>query len=59
MEIAGIPFTKLPKRMIVELVYAMIYWYNFTVPEDYISTTLEPGAIVLGRTYDFNAVCGI
>ena len=48
MGIAGTPFTKLPRRMIVELVCATIYWYNFTVPEDYISTTLGPGAIVLG-----------
>ena len=44
--------------MVVELVYNMIFWYNFTVPEDYISNTLGPGAIILGRTYDFNMICG-
>ena len=44
MGIAGVPFTKLPKRMIVELVYGTIFWYNFTIPEDYVSNTLGPGA---------------
>jgi len=58
MGIAGVPFTKLPKRMIVELVYTMIFWYNFTIPEDYVSNTLGAGAIVLGLTYNYNALCG-
>ena len=58
MCLAATPFTKLTRRMIVELMYAMVYWYNFTIPEDCISNTMGPGTIVLGRTYDFNAVCG-
>ena len=58
MGIVGLPFIKLPKRMVVELVYAMIFWYNFTIPEDYISVTLGPGAIILGRAYDYNMLCG-
>ena len=58
MGIAGVPFTKLPKIMTVELVYTMIFWYNFTIPEDYVSNTLGPGAIVLGHTYNYNALCG-
>ena len=32
MGIAGVPFTKLPKRMVVELVYTTIFLYNFTIP---------------------------
>ena len=44
--------------MIVELVYLQIYWINFFIPKDYISTTLSPGSIVTGRAYDYNMVCG-
>ena len=55
---AMIPFTKIPRRMVVELIYCQLYWYNFTIPEDYVSDRLGPGAIVLGRTYDFNKLCG-
>ena len=58
MGIAGVPFTILPKRMVVELVYTMVYWFNYTIPEDYVSNTLGPGAIILGKTYDYNKMCG-
>ena len=58
MGIARVPFTKLPKIMVVELVYATTFWYNFTIPEDYISVTLGPGALILGRTYDYNMLYG-
>ena len=44
--------------MTVELVYIQIYWINFFIPRDYISTTLSPGAIVTGRVYDYNIICG-
>ena len=57
MGITGVPFTKLPKRMAVELVHAMILWYNFIILDDYISNALGPGAIILGRTYDYNILC--
>ena len=53
---ASIPFLRLPRRMIIELVYQQIFWYNFTIPEDYISTVLGPTAIVLGRSYDYNMI---
>ena len=29
MGIAGTPFKKLPKRMVIELVYTMVFWHNF------------------------------
>ena len=58
MGLAGVPFTKLPKRMVVELVYAMVFWFNFTTPDDYISNTLGPASIVLGQTYAYNVICG-
>ena len=57
MVFAGIPFIWLPKRMIVEMVHAQVYWFNFTIPENYISNTL-PAAIILGQTYDYNRISG-
>ena len=44
--------------MIVEIVYLQVYWVNLFIPRDYISTTLSPDAIITGRTYDYNMVCG-
>ena len=58
MCIAGTPFAKLPKRMIVEMVYGMVFWHNFTIPNDYISNTMGPGSIILGQRYDYNMLCG-
>ena len=55
MGITGVSFIKLRKKMVVELVYTTIFWYNFTIPENY---TLGPGAIILGQTYDYNMLCG-
>ena len=53
-----LPFKRIPKRMTVELVYCQIYWYNFTIPYDYVSDRIGPGTIVLGRTYDYNKILG-
>ena len=53
-----IPLTHLLKRLTVELVYCQLFWYNFLTPEDYISTNLGPGAIVIGRSYDYDKICG-
>ena len=53
-----LPFLRIPRRMVVELVYLQIYWINFFVPRDYISDTLSPGAIITGRVYDYNLLCG-
>ena len=44
--------------MMAEMVYLQVFWYNYRIPENYISTTLGPAAIVLGRTYDYNHLCG-
>ena len=56
--IPGVPFTKLSKRMVAKLVYDMIFWYNFTIPENCTSNILGPGAIILDRTYNYNMLCG-
>ena len=58
MTMATTSFLMMPRRMVVERVYLQVFWYNYTIPENYISTTLGPAAIVLGRTYDYNHLCG-
>ena len=44
--------------MTVELVHHQVFWYNFMIPEDYISDRMSPGTIVTGRIYDYNMLCG-
>ena len=56
MIFAGLPFLRLPKRMVVYLVYHQIFWFNYTISENYISTVLGPGAIILGKTYNYNMI---
>ena len=58
MILATAPFLIIPRRMIVELVYLQVFWYNYTIPENYISITLGSGTNILGRTYDYNHICG-
>ena len=58
MTLATTLFTMIPRRMIVEMVYLAVFWYNCTISENYISDTMGPGSIVLGRTYDYNHLCG-
>ena len=55
---ATLKYPRLPKRMTVELVYNRVFWYNYVIPEDYISQTLGSAAIVIGRTYNYNKLCG-
>ena len=48
MKFSEIPFLRLSKIMVVELVYQQVFWFNYTVPENYISAVLGPGAIIIG-----------
>ena len=58
MVFVGIPFVWFLKRIIVEIVHAQVYWFNFTIPENFISDTLGPAAIILGCTYDYRKISG-
>ena len=49
MGIHGATFLRFPRRMIVESVYTQIFWYNFTIPKDYISNNIGPSSVMLGR----------
>ena len=53
-----LPFLRMPRRMTAELIYLQIFWISFFVLRDYISDVLSPGAIVMGRSYDYNQLCG-
>ena len=55
---ATLPFKRMPRQMIVNLVYLQTFWINFYIPREYISTTLSPGTIVGGRNYDYNLLLG-
>jgi hypothetical protein len=52
-----LPFTLIPHRLIVEMVYFSIFWLNSFSPSDGISTTLNPRALVTGQQLDFNKHC--
>ena len=58
MTFADTPFSSIPRRMLVELMYGRVFWYNMVIPTDYVSTTIGPGSIVLGRIYDYNSIAG-
>ena len=51
---ATLPFTKIPSRLLVELVYFCVFWLNSFSAHDGISDTLSPRSIVNGSHIDFN-----
>ena len=50
---ATLPFTKIPKRMLVKLVYFSVFWLNSFPAHDGVSATLSPRSIVHGTNIDF------
>jgi hypothetical protein len=52
-----LPFTKIPGRMVAELVYYSVFWLNSFPAQDGISKTLSPRAIVIGSHVDFTKHC--
>jgi hypothetical protein len=53
----ALPFTKIPGRMVAELVYYSVFWLNSFPAQDGISKTLSPRAIVIGSNVDFTKHC--
>jgi hypothetical protein len=51
------PFCQVPPRMIVEMVYSSNFWLNSFPPEDGVSITLSPRAIVVGMELDYSKHC--
>ena len=50
-------FTKIPGRMVAELIYYCVFWLNSFPARDGISNTLRPRSIVTGSHIDFNKHC--
>lgn len=54
-----LPFTSIPTRMIIELVYNSVFWLNAFPFEDGISSTLSPRVLVTGKPVDCAKHCRI
>jgi hypothetical protein len=52
-----LPFRKIPARLIIELAYHSVFWLNCFPPDDNISSTLSPRAIVVGHHVDYRRHC--
>ena len=52
-----LPFTRLPGRLIIEMVYASVFWLNLFPPADGVSATLSPRSLVTGFQLDYNKLC--
>ncbi len=51
------PFTKIPRRMVAELIYYSVFWLNSFPARDGVSDTMSPRAIVTGANIDSNKHC--
>jgi hypothetical protein len=48
------PFKTLRSRIIIEMVYCSIFWFNMFPPTDGISTTISPHTLIAGNNLDYN-----
>jgi hypothetical protein len=54
-----LPFKKMPSRVVIEMIYASTFWLNTFPPEDGISDTISPRAIVTGMQIDYTKHCSL
>ena len=54
-----LPFSCIPRIMLVELVLNSCFWLNAFPPKGGVSETLSHRAIVLGRTLDYKCHCSL
>ena len=52
-----LPFNKLPRRIIVELIALVIFWLNALPPSPSVGGNLSPRQIVTGLTIDYAKHC--
>ena len=52
-----LPFQKMPRRLIIEMVYAANYWLNMFPRQGGISKTLSPRALLTGQTWSYTTHC--
>ena len=52
-----LPFQKMPRRLIIEMVYAANYWLNMFPRPGSISKTLSPRTLLTGQTWSYTTHC--
>ena len=52
-----LPFKKMPRRLIIEIVYAANYWLNMFPRKGGVSKTLSPRALLTGQTWSYTTHC--
>ena len=52
-----LPFQKMPRRLIIEMVYAANYWLNMFPRPGGISKTLSPRTLLTGQTWSYTTHC--
>lgn len=55
----SLPYRRMPKRMVIELVYAMTFWLHAFPARDGVSATVSPRELVTGLVLDANKHCRI
>ena len=54
-----LPFTRMPARMTIELIYASVFWLNTFPATDGVSDTLSPRELIVGLKIDYNRHCRV
>jgi hypothetical protein len=52
-----IPFKRIPKQMIAELIYGCIFWLSSFPPTDGVSSNISPRTLMTGLKVDFHKHC--
>ena len=52
-----LPFRKIPRRLIIEMLYAANYWLNMFLRKGGISQTMSPHTLLTGLTMNYNRHC--
>ena len=52
-----LPFQKMPRRLIIEMVYAANYWLNMFPRKGGVSKTLSPRTLLSGQTWSYTTHC--
>ena len=52
-----LPFKRMPRIMIIELVKAMFFWLNAVPANDGVSDTISPRTLLTGQKIDYNRHC--
>jgi hypothetical protein len=54
-----VPFKMMPSQMIVKMVHSSVFWMNMFPPDDGISDTISPRALISGQQMDYARHCQV